>query len=66
MLYHFQSRFHFNRNRAGKIRFSGERNSVLLKTSSGASYAPHNFVLTVTLQHASVCLTVYLAMHQMK
>ena len=36
--------------RAGKIRFSGERNFMLLKTSSGARCAPCNFVLLVTLR----------------
>ena len=52
--------------RAGKIRFSGERNSMLLKASSGACCAPRNFVLLVMLRGTSVCLTVYLTMHQMK
>ena len=44
--------------RAGKIRFSGERNFMLLKTSSGARCAPCNFVLLVTLRLqvlASLC-----------
>ena len=66
MFYHFQSRFHLNRNRAGKIRFSGKRNSVLLKTSSGARCTPCNFVPLVTLRRTSICLTVYLIVHQMK
>ena len=56
-------RYHF---RAGKIRYSGERNSVLLKASSGACCAPCNFVLIVTLRGTSVCLTMYLTLHQMK
>ena len=66
MLYHFQPRFHLNRNRAGKIRFSGDPNSVLLKTNSGARCVPCNFVLLVTLRRTSVSLTVYLTVHQMK
>ena len=53
-------------DRAGKIRFSGERNSVFLKEISGARCAPRNFVLLVTLRGTSVCLTVYLIAHQMK
>ena len=53
-------------DRAGKIRFSGERNSVLLKASSGARCTPRNFVLIVTLLGTSVCLTLYLTVHQMK
>ena len=53
-------------DRTRKNRFSGERNSVLLKTSSGARSAPRNFVLLVTLRGTSVCLTVYLTVHQMK
>ena len=52
--------------RAGKISFSGERNSVLLKASSEARCAPRNFVLIVTLRGTSVCLTMYLTVHQMK
>ena len=52
--------------KAGKTRFSGERNSVLLKANSGAPCAPHNFVLLVTLWGTSVCLTECLAMHQRK
>ena len=52
--------------RAGKIRFSGERKFVLLKASSGDRCAPHNFVLPVTLRSKSVCLTIYLTVHQIK
>ena len=36
-------------NRAGKIRLSGTRKSVLLKASSGKRDAPRNFVLGLTL-----------------
>ena len=36
-------------DRGVKIRFSGERNSVLLKASSGSRCAPRNFVLLVML-----------------
>ena len=50
----------------GKNRFSGDWNSVLLKTSSGACCAPGKFALLVTLQGTSVCLTMYLAVYQMK
>ena len=53
-------------SRARKIRFSGEQNSVLLKASSGERCAPRNFVLLMTLRVTNVCLTVYLAVHQMK
>ena len=52
--------------KTGKNRFSGEQSSVLLKASSGARCAPLNFVLLVTLRGTSVCLTVYLTVHQMK
>ena len=52
--------------KAGKIRFSGERKFVLLKANSGERCAPHNFALLVTLQSKSVCLTVYLTVHQIK
>ena len=52
--------------KAGKIKFSGDWNSVLLKTSSGACCAPGKFALLVTLQGTSVCLTMYLAVYQMK
>ena len=51
---------------AGKIRFSGTRKSVFLKTSSGEQCAPRNFVLLVTLEGTRVRLIVYLAVHQMK
>ena len=47
--------------RAGKIWFSGEQNSMLLKARSGARCAPHNFVLIVTLQSTSVCLVPHRA-----
>ena len=53
-------------NRAGKIRFSGARKSVLLKLSSRERCAPHNFVLPVTLQGTCVRFIVYLIVHQMK
>ena len=52
--------------RAGKIRFSGARKSVLLKPSSGERCTPRNFVLLVTLEGTRSHLTVYLVMHQMK
>ena len=52
--------------RAGKIRFLGERNSVLFKASPGTRCASRKFVLLVTLRGTSVCLTVYLTMYQMK
>ena len=52
--------------KTGKNRFSGEQSSPLLKANSGARCAPCNFVLLVTLQGTSVCLTVYLTVHQMK
>ena len=51
---------------AGKIRFSGEQNSVLLKASSGAHCTLRNFVLLVTLQGTSVCIIMYLIVDQMK
>ena len=41
---------------AGKIRFSGEQKSVLLKASSGEHCAPRNFVLLVTLRGMYKCL----------
>ena len=53
-------------NRTGKIRFSGARKSVLLKTSSGECCAPQNFVHLVTFRGTRVHLIVYLIVHQMK
>ena len=50
---------------AGKIKFSDERQSKLVKTSSGEHCAPYNFVptfLACNVQSKSVCLT----MHQIK
>ena len=63
-----KQKHHSNKTRykAGKISFSGERKSVLLKASSGESCAPRNFVLLVTLRSKSVCLTGYLTVHQIK
>ena len=52
--------------RAGKVRFSGARKSVLLKASSGERCAPRNFVHLVALQGTCVRLIVYLVVHQMK
>ena len=52
--------------RAGQIKFSGARKSVLLKASSGERCAPRNFVHLVTLRGTRVHLIVYLAIHQMK
>ena len=52
--------------RAGKIKFSGTRKSLLIKPSSGEHCTPRNFVLLGTLQvHVSVscvCIIVYLVM----
>ena len=56
----------FARYMAGKIRFSGARKSVLLKTSLGEHCAPRNFVHLVTLRGTDVRLIVYLVVHQMK
>ena len=44
--------------RAGKIRFSSRRKSVLLNASSGERCAPRNFVLLVTLGGTRVHLIV--------
>ena len=52
--------------RAGQIKFSGARKSVLLKASSGERCAPRNFVHLVTLQVTHVCFIMYLVMYQMK
>ena len=52
--------------RAGKIRFSGTRKSVLLKASSGERCAPRNFVHLATLEGTRVLPIVYLAVHHMK
>ena len=51
--------------RAGKIRFSGARKSVLLKASSGGRCAPKNFVHLATFRGTRVHLIVYLVVHQM-
>ena len=59
MLEHYESR-------AGKIRFSGARKSVLIKTSSGKRCAARNFVHLLTLHDTRVRLIVYLVVHQMK
>ena len=53
-------------NRATKIRFSGARNSVLLKASPGERRTPHDFVLLLTLRGTCVHLIVYLIVNQMK
>ena len=53
-------------SRAGKIRFSGARKSVLLKPSSGERCAPQNFVQLVTFRGTRVHLIMYLVVHQMK
>ena len=53
-------------NRAGKIKISGTRKSVLLKASSGERFAPHDFMLLVKLVGTPVSLIVYLSVHQMK
>ena len=50
--------------RAGKFRFSGTQNSMLLKASSGEHCTPCNFVHLVTLQDTCACLILYLIMHQ--
>ena len=52
--------------RAGKIRFSGTQESVLLKAMSGKHSEHQNVVLLVTLGVTRVCLIVYHTMHQMK
>ena len=52
--------------RAGKIRFSGARKSVLLKTSSGECCAPQNFVHLATFRGTRAHFIVYLVVHQMK
>ena len=49
-----------------KIRFSGARKFVFLKAGSGECCATHNFVHFVTLRGTSVCLIMYLVVHQMK
>ena len=54
------------KNRAGKIRFSGARKSVLLKASSGERCAPQNVVHVATFRGTRVYLIVYLVVHQMK
>ena len=53
-------------SRAGKIRFYGEWKPVLLQASPGERCASHNFMLPVTLRSQSVCLTLYLIVHQIK
>ena len=55
-----------SKDRAGKIRFSVTRKSVLLKASSGERFAPRNFVLLVMLGGTSFHLIVWLAVHQIK
>ena len=52
--------------RAGQIKFSGARTSVLLKASSGERCEPRNFVHLVTLRGARIRLIVHLVVHQMK
>ena len=52
--------------RAGQIKFSGARKSVLLKASSGERCAPRNFVHLVTLRGTRIRLIVHLVVHQMK
>ena len=51
--------------RAGQIKFSGARKSVLLKASSGER-APRNFVHLATLRGTRIRLIVHLVVHQMK
>ena len=47
--------------RAGKIRFSGTKKSVLLKASSGDRCAPHNFVLCDVRRY--MCLSHHVPCH---
>ena len=47
------------KNRAGKIRFSGARKSVLLKASSGERCAPQNVVHLVTFRDTRVHLILW-------
>ena len=60
------STLHCNIVRVGKIRFSGARESMLLKASSGKVCVPQNFVHLATLQGTRVGLIVYLVVHHMK
>ena len=53
-------------DRAGKIRFFGARQSVLLKASSGERCAPQKFLHLLTFRGTQVYVIVYLAVHQMK
>ena len=53
-------------SRAGKVRSSGARKSVLLKASSGGHCAPQNVVHLATFRGTRVHLIVYLVVHQMK
>ena len=46
-------------SRAGKIRFSGARKSVLLKASSGERCAPQNVVHLVTFRGTRVHLILW-------
>ena len=55
-----------NNHSAKKIMFSGTRNTLLLKASSGEPCAPRNFVLLVTLGGTLVRLIAYLAVRQVK
>ena len=49
--------------RAGKIRNSGARKTVLLAVRSGARRVPRNFVPLVRLRGTRVCLIVYLVVY---
>ena len=66
MAYHDFSIIFVTFTRAGKIRFSGARNLVLLKASLGERRAPHNFELLLTLRGTCVHIIVYLIVDQMK
>ena len=58
-----QYRYCLDNTRAGRIRFSGARKSVLLKASSGERCAPRNFVHLVILRDTRVPLILYLVVY---